>query len=139
MRRFSLLTASALGLAAPCLAIACVTTAPSDVEAITFASVSAGGRTCGLTPVGAAYCWGAGGTTTDQLTPAAVTVPAGVTFTRLGVGGDTCGLTPAGAVYCWGLTPVAVAMPAGLTFASVSAGGSHDCAVTLVGVVYCWG
>jgi hypothetical protein len=79
MRRFSLLTAGALGLAALCLAIACGTTGPSEVEAITFASVSAGGRTCGLAPVGAAYCWGfndggrlGDGTTTDRLTPVAV-------------------------------------------------------------------
>ncbi len=143
MRPFSFLTASALGLAALCLAIACGTTAPSDVEAITFASVSAGGPTCGLTPAGAAYCWGRGGslgdgTTTDRLTPTAVMMPAGVTFTRLGVGGDTCGLTPAGAVYCWGLAPVAVAMPAGVMFASLSDAAPY-CAVTFAGVVYCWG
>jgi alpha-tubulin suppressor-like RCC1 family protein len=78
---------------------------------MTFASLSAGGdHTCGLTPTGAAYCWGdngfgelGDGTQTNRLTPVAVTLPAGVTFARLSAGGlHTCGLTPAGATYCWG-------------------------------------
>jgi len=47
---------------------------------VTFAAVSAGnGHTCGVTPAGAAYCWGINsggqlgdGTTTNRLTPVRV-------------------------------------------------------------------
>jgi alpha-tubulin suppressor-like RCC1 family protein len=130
---------------------------------VRFASLDAGWiHSCGLTPEGAAYCWGENsdgtigdGTTTNRLIPTAVTMPAGVTFTSLAVGIlHTCGLTAAGTLYCWGanqrgrvgdgtttnrLTPVPVAMPAGVTFTSVSAGYAHTCGPTPAGSVYCWG
>jgi alpha-tubulin suppressor-like RCC1 family protein len=128
-----------------------------------FASLAVGGyHSCGLTPAGAAYCWGTNargrlgdGTTTDRWTPTAVLVPAGVTFTRLAAGVDhTCGLTPAGAAYCWGrnafgqvgdgttshrLEPVAVVMPANVTFASLVAGWDYACGLSAAGAAYCWG
>ena len=103
---------------------------------VTVTSLDAGVlHTCGLTPAGAAYCWGyngsgqlGDGSGTNRLTPVAVAMPAGVTFTSLDAGGfHTCGLTGAGAAYCWGnngsgelgdgtsgtirLTPVAVLQP----------------------------
>ena len=124
-------------------------------------NVSAGwGHTCGVTPAGAAYCWGDGGaigdgTTTERLTPVAVAMPAGATFTSVSAGGaHTCGLTPAGVAYCWGynangqigdgtttdrLTPVVVAMPAGVTFTSMSADLTHTCGLTPAGEAECWG
>ena len=81
---------------------------------LTFAAVTAGTfYTCGLTPSGAAYCWGdnksgelGDGTTTPRLVPTPVT--GGLTFAvvSVGVGSSpdkhTCGVTTGGAAYCWG-------------------------------------
>ena len=130
---------------------------------VTFAAVSAArSHTCGVTPAGAAYCWGLNGsgqlgngdaTMATQYTPVLVTVPAGVTFAEVSAGDyHTCGLTPARVAYCWGdgtagqvgdgatqirLTPVGVT--GGLTFAVVSAGQVHTCGMTPAGAAYCWG
>ena len=74
-----------------------------------LSSLAAGGdHTCGLTPKGEAYCWGANtsgelgdGTSTNRATPVAVT--GGRTFKQLVAGSmHTCGLTSAGDAYCWG-------------------------------------
>jgi len=127
---------------------------------LTFAAVSAGGNhSCGVIPVGAAYCWGdnslgqlGDGTDSSRLTP--VRVSGGLSFTALiAGGGHTCGLTAAGAAYCWGYnidgqlgdgttTPIRsspVPVSGGLTFAIVSAGGGHTCGITAGGTTYCWG
>jgi alpha-tubulin suppressor-like RCC1 family protein len=89
---------------------------------LTFATLVAGDRnTCGLTPAGAAYCWGSNvngtlgtGLTTGPSTCAQVgggsnpcsmvpvQVAGGLTFASLTSSGHTCGLTPAGKAYCWG-------------------------------------
>ena len=66
-------------------------------------------RNCGLTTLGAAWCWGSNsrgqlgdGTTQNRAAPVAVV--GGHTFTQLAGGADhTCGLTAAGEVWCWGL------------------------------------
>lgn len=129
----------------------------------TFISVSGGfEHTCGLTPTGAAYCWGfnldgqlGDGTTTTRLTPTAVTMPAEVTFTSVDAGNEICcALAPTGAAYCWGansfgrlgdgtlvdrLTPTAVLLPTGVTFARVTVGLDHTCGLTQAGAAYCWG
>ena len=120
--------------------------------------VSAGARhTCGVTPAGAAYCWGLNGngqlgdgTTAQRTSP--VLVAGGFTLVGVSAGGShTCALTAAGAAYCWGLndngqlgdgtttqrtSPVPVA--GGLTFVALSAGGRHTCGVASIGT-YCWG
>jgi alpha-tubulin suppressor-like RCC1 family protein len=128
----------------------------------TFRQITVGRVSCGLTPQGAAYCWGdnyggsvGDGTTEDRLVPTAVA--GGLQFRQLsaGIGGGTCGLTVSGAAYCWGpnthgqvgdgtislsrvLLPRAVV--GGLTFRQLSADGSnHTCALTQPGVAYCWG
>ncbi|HEY6925535.1 MAG TPA: DUF4382 domain-containing protein, partial [Steroidobacteraceae bacterium] len=130
---------------------------------VSFSSLSTGRiHTCGLTPGGAAFCWGFGlsgqlgdGTGVSRLTPVAVAMPAGVTFTNMSAGDDhTCGGTSTGAAYCWGfnlygqigdgtttnrLAPVAVLVPAGVAFAGVAAGSHYTCARTAAGTAYCWG
>ena len=139
-------------------------TVPAAVSGeLTFAAVSAGtgvtGFTCGLTPGGAAYCWGDNssgelgtGTTTNSSTPLAV--GGGFTFAAVSTGAyHSCGLTKNGAAYCWGYnddgelgdgsyaqpsgTPVAVS--GGFTFAAVSAGGFNACGITTSSALYCWG
>jgi alpha-tubulin suppressor-like RCC1 family protein len=120
---------------------------------------SGGGYTCGVTTVGAAYCWGdngfgqlGNGTATNSNTPTAVS--GGHTFAAVSAGSglNTCGLTTAGAAYCWGTgdhgelgngttssstTPVAVS--GGLIFTVVGEGNSFACGLTTAGKAYCWG
>jgi alpha-tubulin suppressor-like RCC1 family protein len=140
-------------------------TAPVAVAGgLRFAALTAGQdfHTCGVTPAGAAYCWGlniagqlGNGTVTAVDNPMPVAVSGGLTFAAVSAGGEnhTCGVTSAGAAYCWGANdwgqlgvgttifgstaPVAVA--GGLTFAAVSAGFNHTCGLTPAGAVYCWG
>lgn len=72
-------------------------------------------HTCGLTPSGAAYCWGSGsygelGVPVPPEHCSAVPcssvprqVSGGLTFTALSAGdGYTCGIATGGDVYCWG-------------------------------------
>ena len=134
-------------LAATALGLSGVTSAKFAIH-VPFAHVSAGGdHACGVTPFGAAYCWGAsyGGNP--------VAMAGGLTFAAVNAGGQhTCGVSPAGVAYCWGrntygqlgtgdtvssAAPLAVA--GGLTFGAVSAGGGHTCGVSPSGVAYCWG
>ena len=116
-----------------------------------------------------AYCWGSNsegqlgdGTTTDRLTPTAVTLDE--KFRRIAAGKDyTCGITRSGfELYCWGnnsrgqlgdgtttsrLVPTAVV--SNLKFSDVVASEGvvspnssldrHTCALTTHGSAYCWG
>jgi alpha-tubulin suppressor-like RCC1 family protein len=130
----------------------------TPAAALSFRQVSAGGtHSCGVTTDNRAYCWGVGGgplgdgTTTQRLTPVAVT--GGLRFLHVSAGGShTCGLTTENRAYCWGdnvfgqlgdgtitgrLRPVQVA--GGLVFRQVRAGGGHTCGLTPDGRAYCWG
>lgn len=134
------------------------------VGGITFRTLAVGqNHTCGLTPEGTAYCWGAGGQLGDGTTSsreAPTRVEGGLVFASLSAGDyHSCGLTRSGAAYCWGsnfqgqlgdgttwdgsvasgrrLTPTAVA--GGLSFVALHAGGFHTCAQTGEGRAYCWG
>ncbi len=82
-------------------------TADLIVTHIGFDSISVGTfAVCGLSPTGAAFCWGSGnsiGTKSlaSQRTP--VAVAGGLSFVQISAGGDfACGLNAAGAAYCWG-------------------------------------
>jgi alpha-tubulin suppressor-like RCC1 family protein/uncharacterized protein YjdB len=82
-------------------------TAEVTVTRIGFDSVSAGTSVvCGLSPSGAAFCWGSANSVgvsslASQRTP--VAVAGGLSFVQISAGGDfACGLTAAGAAYCWG-------------------------------------
>jgi len=136
---------------------------------LTAVAVSAGQyHNCGLASGGAAYCWGwdaygelGDGTTTDRLTPVAVS--GGLSFAALSAADwGTCGVTTGGAAYCWGVdyylqlggtstpgpcmsgdadlcSPTPLAVPGGLSFSTVSLGEDHACGLTTAGAAYCWG
>jgi alpha-tubulin suppressor-like RCC1 family protein len=128
---------------------------------ITFASISAGGwHTCGLTPSGGAYCWGAGeegrlGNDSGNDSQVPVPVSGGLTFKMISAGiRNTCGISTSGAAYCWGgiggtgsprggADPpnafVPMPVPGRLVFKEISAGYFFICGVTTSGTVYCWG
>jgi len=77
---------------------------------LTFSAVvpAGGDHTCGLTNLGATYCWGdnyygelGDGSTTNSSVP--VVVSGGLRFSAIAGGGNhTCGRTTNGAFYCWG-------------------------------------
>ena len=133
---------------------------------LTFGMVTDGtDNACGLTPSGAAYCWGdntfgelGNGTTTQSTAP--VPVAGNLTFVTLSASDNesTCGVTTSGTAYCWGkngsgelgaattqicdsmacsTTPIAVA--GGLAFVTISAAQQYTCGVTSGGDAYCWG
>jgi alpha-tubulin suppressor-like RCC1 family protein len=124
-----------------------------------IAAITAGAaHMCALTTAGGVYCWGNNGngelgdnTTTQRLTPVAVSgLASGVTAIAAG-GYHTCALMSTGLVKCWGfngsgqlginstttlsLTPVT----AGVTsVTAIAAGLYHTCAL-IAGGISCWG
>ena len=122
---------------------------------VTFTRVAAGYRhACALTGAGASWCWGynssgqlgIGTSGTDQPSPVAVTMPAGVVFTDLVASNfGTCALSSSSGVWCWGsigtysTTPALAPVPASVGFATVGSGMSHACGITTSGITGCWG
>ncbi len=139
------------------------TSAVVTIDYVTLAAISGTeSYGCGLTPTGAAYCWGYGNghgelgygiAHGDAIGQGPVAVAGGLSFASISSNwGSTCALTSEGAAYCWGSntsgglgdattahrsTPVAVL--GGLRFSTISAGHGHTCAVTSEGAGYCWG
>jgi len=127
-----------------------------------FASLAAGWDfACGVTPAGAAYCWGDGvygelgtGDTLDRLTP--TPVAGGVNFAAVQAGtSHSCGVTGTGVTYCWGWNELSqlgepptyeiryrtspTPVVAGVRFVAVTVGAIHTCGLTAAGAAYCWG
>jgi alpha-tubulin suppressor-like RCC1 family protein len=115
---------------------------------------------CGLTPGGAAYCWGGnriaqlGIGQTDTLAHGPTPVSGNLSFSAIEAGTHhTCAITTAGAAHCWGyngegrngngalgnidLAPVPVV--GGHTFRSIAGGLIHTCAIAADSAAYCWG
>jgi alpha-tubulin suppressor-like RCC1 family protein len=126
-----------------------------------YAMAVGAGRSCGLTPDGAAWCWGFGlggqlgdGSASNSVAPREVA--GGHRFAQLKSatsGLAACGLTPAGAGWCWGpngqwstfgnggtdgaATPVAVDW--GRPFVAFDLGELHGCGLDASGHAWCWG
>ena len=128
------------------------TTLPVAVSgSLIFTSLTVGFyHACGLTPSGAAYCWGANSsgqlgdsTGTDRTVP--VRVVGGLLFTSLTAGvGQTCGLTSDSSAYCWGqdyssLNRAPTRVAGGLRFSTITAGISYTGGLVASGTAYCWG
>lgn len=136
---------------------------PADVSGLTsgVSMVTVGlNHSCALTTLGGVQCWGdnafgqlGDGTTSDHVTPTAVSgLTSGVTAI-VSSWYFNCALLSGGGVKCWGFnhrgqlgdgttldryTPVAVSgLASGAT--AVTVGTSHACARTLGGGVKCWG
>jgi alpha-tubulin suppressor-like RCC1 family protein len=90
--------------------IGCSRTPLAVATNLTFAQISAGSfHSCGLTPGGEAYCWGANrngqlGNATSISSPFPSPVAGGLSFGALSAFGrwHSCGLSAAGVAYCWG-------------------------------------
>jgi alpha-tubulin suppressor-like RCC1 family protein len=133
-----------------------------------FVSVNAGhAHTCGVTPGGAALCWGwdaygqlgdggpgggAGGQSGIPVIVAGSTTPDGALISVNGGTYHTCGFRAADKrALCWGYNgqgqlgtgtgDVTSPTPVlgGLTFAALDAGARHACAITTDGAAVCWG
>jgi alpha-tubulin suppressor-like RCC1 family protein len=139
-------------------------TAPVAVKqpaGVTLQGLSAGYRhTCGVTPLGQAWCWGqnaagqlGNNATANRRFPVQVQQGA-LALLAIAAGYDhTCAVASSGAGWCWGanargqlgdwtttgqLVPVAVLQPAGITFIAAGAGEEFSCALG-GGQSFCWG
>lgn len=142
-------------------------TAPTLVRGgQTWTSISAGNsHTCGITTLGASYCWGLNGTTlantgrlgdgtnTSQRNFPNPVATGGLTFTQILAGGvHTCARTGSGALYCWGqndggqigdatntasLAPVQVS--GAFAWDAFGIGLFHSCGIRDLGRTFCWG
>ncbi len=132
----------------------------SGVLALTAGGSSYAGHTCALMTGGGVKCWGdngfgqlGDGTTTNRVTPVAVSgLASGVS--AIAAGDEyTCALMTGGGVRCWGIngfgqlgdgtradrvTPVDVSGVASGVCA-IAAGHGHTCALMAGGGVKCWG
>src|SRR2546430_2446733 len=130
------------------------------LSALTFAAVSAGGDSCGITTDGRAYCWGPngwGGLGNGTITPYAgstvpVAVAGGVSLQSRSALRHVCAVATSGAAWWGGRNEKGqigdgtienqghpTAVQGGLRFAQVSAGWDLTCGVTVGGAAYCWG
>jgi alpha-tubulin suppressor-like RCC1 family protein len=126
-----------------------------------FASLTAAVRhSCGLTPAGAAWCWGFGlggqlgdGSRTNSLVP--LQVGGGHAFVQLSVSlfsDHNCGLQADGSLWCWGTGfsygstgPAPSALPvrwteaSAVTFRQIALGEAHACGLDAADQAWCIG
>ncbi len=134
-----------------------------SVGATRFTSLALGeSHSCGLTSVGAVWCWGGNGrgeagrdtAGPDLKSLVPVLMSTSLTFTSIDAGTlHTCALTADGTAYCWGsrefgqlgdgsTSGIAIApVPVSTTekFTQIAAGGFTTCGVTTAQRVLCWG
>lgn len=155
-RRFGSVIAVAVVGAAEALTAAGCTPTPVPDPVI---DIAVGGiHTCDVHANVTVRCWGynadgelGNGTTTDSLTPVAVSSISGATKISAGER-HSCAIVTAGAVMCWGLgtsgrlgagsfssstIPVTVSGLSGAT--EISVGDAHTCVIVAGGAVRCWG
>jgi pimeloyl-ACP methyl ester carboxylesterase len=151
------------------------TTTPHPVSGgLAFARITAGGdpaalghmaASCGLTPSGAAFCWGANDygalgsraecNSGDQSACSPAPVSGNRMFVQIVTSGlHTCAIDQHGVAYCWGyngfgavgagtqsdlayFAPAAIA--SGERFRDINVSREQTCALTLDGRAYCWG
>jgi alpha-tubulin suppressor-like RCC1 family protein len=124
-----------------------------------YSSVTTGNEhTCGLSPDGGVFCWGAGtrGELGDSLARGStkpVRVRIDRTVLQVSSGGShSCLVSRALEVFCWGWNVfgqlglgsssnqgVPVRVSPDRPYRSVSAGWYHSCALSDAGAAYCWG
>lgn len=159
----------ALVASAGCLALlavaatACVPDPYDPGPSTTTTSQSPSTTVPGVPIQGRPYSWGyngfgnlGNGTLTDQPSPVAFVVPAGVEIGQVSAGGfHTLAIGSDGFTYASGrddngelgndaalsyqVSPVRVATPPGVRFTQVSAGGNHSLALGDDGLTYAWG
>lgn len=137
--------------------------APTQVSGLEagVASLATGNAySCAVSEAGAAFCWGSNtdgrlgdGTTTQRLTPRAVSGLSSGVSSIAASHNHTCAVTTAGGALCWGnngsgrlgdgtttsrLSPTPVStLTSGV--AQIATGSAHTCATTTGGQPLCWG
>jgi alpha-tubulin suppressor-like RCC1 family protein len=179
----AIVAAIVLALVTSAFAVA-LTSAGASLLPAGFTQISAGGappnganpggsHSCAVTAAGALQCWGwnghgqlGDGTTTNRLTPTAVS-GMGTNVTAVSAGGaHTCARKSDNTVWCWGLNDhhqvgnIVAPVPSStagvlapmqvfiklssvshppLLASQVAGGGEFTCAVSTVGGAWCWG
>ncbi|HWV39471.1 MAG TPA: Ig-like domain-containing protein [Vulgatibacter sp.] len=124
--------------------------------------VTAGeGHTCGLSPIGQAWCWGSNEDSQLGQYPRgpndtsyhALPVETEELFSSISAGaGHTCAVALDGTGWCWGRnergqlgnnstepSPWPVRVGAGLRFRTIEAGNQTTCGIAVDGRLWCWG
>ena len=106
------------------------------VRTVEFASVIAGGHSCGVTTGDELFCWG------GPFQPNSPILQARPGYTQVQVVGErTCGLDAAGLAQCWLVRGDTVPQPVSTTrhFTRLSLSSQTGCGLEATGKAWCWG